>query len=107
MSREFCLLHRFMFDKMVEVFKTKVNDEDQARILLERIRMDFTDYKVNFDLDDCDKILRVESYNQPIEISILMETLRSYGIEIELLEDEVLFVRTGINQIQASVSGRG
>jgi len=45
---------------MVEVFKTNVQRKGEAKILLLKLTEQFSDYKINFDLEDCDKILRVE-----------------------------------------------
>ena len=48
---------------MVEVFKTNVAEVSMAKKLLSLLTMLFPDKKINFDLDDCDKILRVEGEN--------------------------------------------
>jgi hypothetical protein len=46
---------------MVEVFKTNIERErTAARIKLELLEQ-FPDCKINFDLEDCDRILRIES----------------------------------------------
>jgi len=45
---------------MVEVFKTNVNEISQAKYLLASLLQQFPDYIINFDLNDCDKILRLE-----------------------------------------------
>lgn len=45
---------------MVEVFKTNVQTETDTNFIIAVIKRQFPTYKVNFDLEDCDKILRVE-----------------------------------------------
>ena len=45
---------------MVEVFETDVQQIYQANIVLNELRKHFPESKINFDLDDCDKILRIE-----------------------------------------------
>ncbi|WP_228012007.1 hypothetical protein [Flavobacterium hungaricum] len=45
---------------MVEVFKTNVQKETDTNYIIAVIKRQFPMYKVNFDLEDCDKILRVE-----------------------------------------------
>lgn len=46
---------------MVEVFKTNIEREHTAaKIKLELLEL-FPGCKINFDLDDCDRILRIES----------------------------------------------
>ena len=42
----------------IEVFKTNVADPERAKWLVDQIEKQFTNCKVNFDLDDCDRILR-------------------------------------------------
>ncbi|WPO80898.1 hypothetical protein [Flavobacterium sp. KACC 22761] len=45
---------------IVEVFKTNVQKEADKNYVVAVIQAQFPDYKINFDLEDCDKILRVE-----------------------------------------------
>jgi hypothetical protein len=45
---------------MFEVFKTNVRKTVQARKIVTILLEHFPDNKINFDLHDCDKILRVE-----------------------------------------------
>jgi hypothetical protein len=52
---------------MVEVFKTNVHEFSEAQKLLALLRRHLPGAKVNFDLDDCDKVLRVEGNNLPVE----------------------------------------
>ncbi len=69
--------------KMVEVFKTNVLDVERSNLLVERLLFHFPDNKINFDLQDCDKILRVEGENiLPVRI---MELLNEEGHECEIL----------------------
>ena len=48
---------------MVEVFKTNVRGKRQARALLDILSERFPLFRINFDLEDCDNILRVEGDN--------------------------------------------
>lgn len=48
---------------MVEVFKTDVQEPEQAEQLIHLLRQHFPGSKINFDLDDCDKVLRMEGSN--------------------------------------------
>ena len=61
---------------MVEVFKTNVYEVGKSNLIFQKLHKHFPENKINFDLDDCDKILRVEGEN------ILAEKI------IELLEEE-------------------
>jgi hypothetical protein len=48
---------------MIEVFKTNVEKDSQANSLVTLLLQHFPGSKINFDLQDCDKILRVEGEN--------------------------------------------
>ena len=45
---------------MVEVFKTNVQSSSEARLIIQKLAEEFPEHKINFDLSDCDKILRVQ-----------------------------------------------
>ncbi|HEY5369479.1 MAG TPA: hypothetical protein VIJ75_10830 [Hanamia sp.] len=68
---------------MVEVFKTNVLDVERSNLLVERLLFYFPDNKINFDLQDCDKILRVEGEN--ILPGRIMELLNEEGHVCEIL----------------------
>jgi hypothetical protein len=48
---------------MVEVFKTNVQETSHADSLVALLHQHFPGSRVNFDLEDCDKVLRVEGEN--------------------------------------------
>ncbi|TCC92447.1 hypothetical protein EZ428_09465 [Pedobacter frigiditerrae] len=73
---------------MVEVFKTDVSRCDDAQRLIEQIHLKFTDYKANFDLEDCDLILRVQSLNSSIIPEAIISILEQNGFYAEILEDD-------------------
>lgn len=73
---------------MVEVFKTDVNNYQHAQMLIERIHEMFIQYKANFDLEDCDNILRVKCTAGEIQVSGLIRLLNDLGFHAEVLEDE-------------------
>jgi len=61
---------------MVEVFKTNVERAGEAKILVKKLAKQFPKHKINFDLDDCDKILRVEGKNiSPLKIITVVNSL--------------------------------
>ena len=45
---------------MIEVFKTNVHRKRRSRELIEMLLKQFPSRKINFDLEDCDKVLRIE-----------------------------------------------
>ena len=63
----------------VEVFKTNVNDVVLALQLVEKINASFDLLSVNFDLEDCDRILRVEGSD--IEVEAIIGLLADEGFE--------------------------
>jgi hypothetical protein len=73
---------------MVEVFKTDVKDRDHADMLVDEIHKTFCDYTANFDLDDCDRILRVKSTAGNIQASSLIGLLNDCGFHAEVLPDD-------------------
>ena len=73
---------------MIEVFKTNVESPDQATMLIDQIQRNFADYKVNFDLHDCDNILRVKTAAESIEPQSLIDFLKEFGFHAEVLSDE-------------------
>jgi len=72
---------------MVEVFKTNVTNPDHANRLIDQIHHAFGEYKANFDLEDCDRILRVKSNTGSIQASLLIDLLNNSGFRAEVLPD--------------------
>ena len=68
----------------VEVFRTNVLTATQAGCLLRLMNERFPDYKVYFDLDDCDKVLRVEADEVCVDDVIGLLTER--GVACDVLE---------------------
>ncbi|GAB3938855.1 hypothetical protein [Larkinella terrae] len=75
---------------MVEVFKTDVQDQRQAKRLIDQIQELFSDYTANFDLEDCDNILRVKSASGFVEACYVITVLRDFGFHAEVLPDDDL-----------------
>jgi hypothetical protein len=73
---------------MIEVFKTNVQDPVQANMLIHHIHELFGHYRVNFDLEDCDKILRIQSKAGIVEPEFVIELLRDFGFSAEVLPDD-------------------
>jgi hypothetical protein len=69
---------------MVEVFKTNVQEQDQAGQLLVLLSQQFPLSKINFDLDDCDKILRIEA--EVIAQEEIMNLIHMNGYQCCILE---------------------
>lgn len=77
---------------MIEVFKTNVESHDQAMMLIDRIHKNFVDYNANFDLHDCDNILRIKSSGVFIQSDGLINFLKDFGFHAEVLPDKCMQV---------------
>jgi hypothetical protein len=73
---------------MVEVFKTNVTDRDRANWLIDKIQNSFDNYSASFDLEDCDRILVVKCSNGNVQTSLVIDLLRSFGYDGDVLPDE-------------------
>jgi hypothetical protein len=69
---------------MIEVFKTDVQEFTQANNLLALLSRHFPGNRINFDLEDCDKVLRVEGNN--IQVEKLMDIIQDHGFSCVPLE---------------------
>lgn len=68
----------------VEVFKTNVQKKTQSKMLLSVLSEVYPSLKMNFDLSDCDKVLRIEGDNmEACEIRLLV---KKYGFMCEVLD---------------------
>jgi len=63
---------------MIEVFKTNVQEFSEAQKLVALLLRHFPNSKINFDLDDCDKVLRVEGHNLRIEKVMTLVTEKGF-----------------------------
>jgi hypothetical protein len=73
---------------MVEVFKTNVTSHRQAAELLELIHQNFRGHKATFDLEDCDRILRIKTLSITVDTSSLISFLQTAGCEAQVLPDD-------------------
>jgi hypothetical protein len=69
---------------MVEVFKTNVQKKAQRKILLSVLSEIFPTVKINLDLADCDRVLRVEGDNT--EATKIMILVKKFGFTCEVLD---------------------
>ena len=73
---------------MIEVFKTDVDDNNCARALIERIHERFDLCEANFDLEDCDRILRVKGIRNATEVFVIVSMVREMGCDAQILPDD-------------------
>ena len=69
---------------MVEVFKTNVSSISQAREIVDLLLNHFPAFNINFDLEDCDNILRVEG--DDILSGRIMQLVKTRNCICEVLE---------------------
>ncbi|MFA6275319.1 MAG: hypothetical protein WC622_01120 [Pedobacter sp.] len=74
---------------MVEVFKTDVANCDDAKGLIDQLHENFTQYLANFDLEDCDLILRIECSNGSVNAESIIQFLKDRGFHAEILPDDL------------------
>ena len=68
---------------IVEVFKTNVAEVELSELLIQQLEDQFPDSLINFDMEDCDKILRVEA--RTITPEKIIQILNSNGYSCEVL----------------------
>jgi hypothetical protein len=73
---------------MIEVFKTNVNKPAQAEQLVQLIQQTFAGYNANFDLEDCDRILRIKSRTL-INSGEVIRLLSRMDISVSVLDETV------------------
>ena len=72
---------------MIEVFKTNVHDKVTAEHIIETISLQFPEVFINFDLEDHDRILRIESEGDALPVGDVITLMNTKGYECEVLED--------------------
>ena len=69
---------------MIEVFKTNITERKAADKIVEQLGKLLPGSHVNFDLEDCDKVLRVEC--DWVDIEKVVEYLNEMGHWCEVLD---------------------
>lgn len=77
-------MHHRHTTTMVEVFKTNVEEPVVADNLIGLLRQHFPGSRINFDLEDCDRVLRVEGNS--ILPERIISILKIQGHECCMLE---------------------
>jgi hypothetical protein len=71
--------------KIVKIFKTDVEHQVVARYIIFFLQQTFSNYRINFDLEDTDNILRIESQQGSIDEREIQSLLASCGHQCEPL----------------------
>lgn len=69
---------------IIEIFKTNVNNRQLANKIVYELNQLYPKYRINFDLEDRDKVLRVESYTS-IDVLGIINFGKLNNPEIKLL----------------------
>lgn len=72
---------------MIEVFKINITCPEKAMHLVELIHQRFDAYRANFDLHDCDKILRIVYGSAEKPSGDFIRWLNTFGCTAEVLPD--------------------
>jgi len=73
--------------KQVEVFKTNICKVNQSARVIQLLSELFPEYEANFDLDDCDRILRIETAFGVIKNREIKQLLTGAGYYCQELPD--------------------
>ncbi|MEQ8523908.1 hypothetical protein [Gracilimonas sp.] len=68
----------------IKVYKTDVVNRELAIEVLRKIREELPESDSSFDLDDCDKVLRIESHKDVKEV-LIKEIIENCGHQMEVL----------------------
>ncbi len=72
---------------MVEKFRTNVETTAEAGYVLSVLNIKFPGYRMNIDLEDCDRILRVKA--EAVKATDIEEQLNRMGYKCDVLEDTI------------------
>lgn len=76
---------RITITTMVFVFKTDVTNDSDATTILQQLQAIFPSAVINFDLEDCDNILRIE--DQQLSLPQIRTITESLGVACEELQE--------------------
>jgi hypothetical protein len=70
---------------MIEIFKTNVQFQKDAQLIVGNLELKLLNTKINFDLEDCDKILRIEGASKA-KSKYVMTFMLELGYNCQILE---------------------
>jgi hypothetical protein len=74
---------------MVEIFTTNVTGHSEAEMILNKINAVFPGYVANFDLQDCERVLRVDSSGAEMCPDTLIGLIAKLGFKAEVMPDVI------------------
>ena len=64
--------------RVVEVFKTAVASSSEAALVLQILKAHFPSCRINFDLQDCDRILRIEGEKDAVDANRIVQMVKRH-----------------------------
>lgn len=74
--------------KMIEIYKTNIEKRKTAKRVRKVLRQRFPNLLIDFDLEDCDKILRVENPEGNFDADLILDQVLKMGFFIDVLADK-------------------
>lgn len=73
--------------RRISVFTTNIGYVKDVATVIEALNKVYPEFKVNVDMEDCDRILRVESQNEIIDAIEIIKIVKEKGFECGVLDD--------------------
>lgn len=73
--------------RLVEIFKTNVEEPSAATLIVQHLQNRLPRCRINFDLQDCDKILRVEGEERDINLASVIGLVEAHNYRIEYIAE--------------------
>jgi hypothetical protein len=71
--------------RAIEIFKTNVKGKQKATFLIDEMHEHFPEYNISIDLEDHDKVLRVENKKGKIHAEEVIKLLKKRNFNCEVL----------------------
>jgi len=78
-------------NQMIEVFKTDIVNSFDAYRILRLLHTAFPGYNVNFDLEDCDRILRIAA-SEAVDTEGVRTLMETEGFSVSSLSEDLTLV---------------
>jgi hypothetical protein len=72
---------------MIEIFRTNVTKKSVSKRVKSKLLEVIPTAAINFDLQDCDRILRVQNEEQNFDAQQVIELVGTMGFDCEVLKD--------------------
>lgn len=72
--------------KIVEIFKTNVQNNNDADDIIASFLNEYSCYRTNFDLEDEDNVFRVEAIHKDVDIEGIIKSIQNLGYSCERIE---------------------